>query len=620
MKIRYTLFLFATLFLLTACNFTLAEDVTPPPDYKPPTAAPTMGALFPSAAPDPANGEAIYAENCAPCHGATGMGDGAQAAMLEGQNVTIPLLGSPEFAQGKTPAAWYQMVTQGNLEKFMPPFSSLNDQQRWDVVAYAVTLHTTPEQLEKGKGLCGDCAQYFSSQEMMSALSESDLVNLMKNGMGNVPAFGKDFSDEDALAVAAYLRSLTFSQTTPPTAVPATEAAVNAEGLTPLPEGTSQPEAESTPEPVSGVAVAKVTGSVQNQTGTDLPQNVKVTLRGLTHGTDMTAAPEEVVTLEGALDEKGAFAFADVKLDEGLIFLAEVTVDGQTYQSEFSVVEAGATELTLPAITIYATSEDVSLLKIQSVQMFFDLANAEAAQVFAVYTIVNDSDKTIVVDMGSDTEIPFAPFPAGAEGLGYEATQDTAPFLPLDGGFGLPPSQAPYGLIAYSSLPNGKEISISQGAFLPIDEISLMVPEGVEVEGDNLTDGGTQPMMDSMVFHVYTASNLAKGETLNFTLKGQPQETTAVNPDPLQNKNLLFGIGGLGVALILAGAFMFWRDRNRGEEIDEEADDEEEEFGDPESVMDAIIALDDLHRAGKIPDEAYQQRRGELKEALKRKA
>jgi hypothetical protein len=308
-----------------------------------------------------------------------------------------------------------------------------------------------------------------------------------------------------------------------------------------------------------------------------------------------------------------------VTLDEGLIFLAEVELDGQTYQSQFAVVEAGATELTLPAITIYATSEDFSLLKIQSVQMFFDLANAEAAQVFAVYTIVNDSDKTVVVKMGSGTEIPFAPFPAGAEGLGYEATQDTAPFLPLDGGFALPPSQTPYGLIAYSSLPNGDEIAISQGAFLPIDEISLMVPEGVEVEGDSLTDGGVQPMMDSMNFHVYTASNLAKGASLDFKLKGQPQETTAVNPDPLQNKNLLFGIGGLGVALILAGAFLFWRDRNRGEETDDEAEDDEEEFGDPESVMDAIIALDDLHRAGKIPDEAYQQRRGELKEALKRK-
>jgi hypothetical protein len=50
--------------------------------------------------------------------------------------------------------------------------------------------------------------------------------------------------------------------------------------------------------------------------------------------------------------------------------------------------------------------------------------------------------------------------------------------------------------------------------------------------------------------------------------------------------------------------------------VDEEKSDE---FEDPESLMDAIIALDDLHRAGKIPDEAYQQRRNELKDALKRR-
>jgi hypothetical protein len=140
----------------------------------------------------------------------------------------------------------------------------------------------------------------------------------------------------------------------------------------------------------------------------------------------------------------------------------------------------------------------------------------------------------------------------------------------------------------------------------------------MQVEGKNLTDGGTQPMMDSMVFHVYTASGLEKGSSLDFTLKGQPQETTAVNPDPTQNKNLLFGIGGLGLALILAGAYMFWRDRNREENVDDEDDEEDEELEDPESLMDAIIALDDLHRAGKIPDEAYQKRRGELKDALKR--
>jgi hypothetical protein len=44
---------------------------------------------------------------------------------------------------------------------------------------------------------------------------------------------------------------------------------------------------------------------------------------------------------------------------------------------------------------------------------------------------------------------------------------------------------------------------------------------------------------------------------------------------------------------------------------------EDVEYDEAESVMDAIIALDDLHRAKKIPDEAYQLRRSELKRRLR---
>jgi mono/diheme cytochrome c family protein len=618
MKIRHTLLLFTTLFLLTSCNFTLAKDVTPPPDYQPPTPMPTMGSLYPASTPDPANGEAIYAENCAPCHGATGMGDGPQSAMLLDQDIAIPLLGLPEFAQGKAPAAWYQIVTQGNLERFMPPFSSLSNQQRWDVVAYAITLHTTSQQLEAGKALCGDCAKFFSDQKMMSALSENDLVNLMKKGEGDIPAFGKDFTDDETLAVSAYLRSLTFAQNTPPTPVLAIETPANTKSGTPPAEDTPQAEIESTSEPTEVASMGNISGSIENQTGADLPSDIKVTLRGYLHGADMTAAPEEVVTLEGVLNDDGTFVFANVEVNEGLIFLAEVEVGGQTYQSQFAVVEAGTTDVSLPVIIIHATTDDFSVLKIDSLQLFFDLANADTAQVFAVYTITNTSDKTVVVKMGDAEQVPFISFPAGAEGLGYEATQNTAPFTPIEGGFAMPPSTTPYGLIAYSSLPNGDEISITQSAILPIDGITLLIPAGVVVEGKTLTKGGVQAM-DTMSFQTYTAGGLDKNESIEFTLKGKPQET-AVNPDVTQNKNLLIGIGALGVALILAGAWMFWRDRNRKEESDDEEDKEDEELQDPESIMDAIIALDDLHRAGKIPDEAYQQRRGELKEALKRNA
>jgi hypothetical protein len=123
--------------------------------------------------------------------------------------------------------------------------------------------------------------------------------------------------------------------------------------------------------------------------------------------------------------------------------------------------------------------------------------------------------------------------------------------------------------------------------------------------------------MGNQNFQMYTAGGLDKDKSIDFTLNGAPKNT-AVNPDITQNKTLLIGIGAFGVVLILAGVWMFMRDRRKR---NEEAVDEEEggEFEDSESLMDAIIALDDLHRAGKIPDEAYQQRRNELKDALKKK-
>jgi hypothetical protein len=80
----------------------------------------------------------------------------------------------------------------------------------------------------------------------------------------------------------------------------------------------------------------------------------------------------------------------------------------------------------------------------------------------------------------------------------------------------------------------------------------------------------------------------------------------------------LIGAGALGVALILAGAWLYLRDRNRAEEEDD-VEDADDEFESSEDVMDAILALDDLHRARKISDEAYHKRRAELKEILKGK-
>ena len=72
MKLRFVLIVaFASLaLLLAACNFTMAADVTPPPNYVPPTPVAALGPLFPAQAPSTETGAMIFADKCAACHGA----------------------------------------------------------------------------------------------------------------------------------------------------------------------------------------------------------------------------------------------------------------------------------------------------------------------------------------------------------------------------------------------------------------------------------------------------------------------------------------------------------------------------------------------------------------------
>ncbi len=603
MKLHRAIFTAGLALLLSACNFTLAADVTPPPDYVAPTPMPTLGPLFPASAPHIANGAAIYVEKCAACHGDAGFGDGEQGKQLP---VSVPAFALPETAHKASPAAWFTVVSQGNLDRFMPPFTSLSDQQRWDVVSYALTLHTTPEQIETGRdlfeGSCSDCSEKFSDQKMMAALSANDLVRIIRNGAGDIPAFGGAFTDDEAFAVAAYLRTLTFAALTTPVPAPATET------LTSF-DGTAQPEI-----PPAATTTGSVSGSIDNQTGAPLPPDLKVILRGLEHGSDPNAGPQQTVFFEGTVNSDGAYLFENIELPQNRLYLAEVSLDGITYQSEYTVVEAGMTRVDLAPITVHAGTDDYALLRIDTLQMYFDFANEENVQILAVYSITNTSEKTVIVKLDETQKVPFIEMPNNTASIGYEASPDSAPFVPLVDGFAMPPSETSYGLIAFASLPKMDEIEINQPAVLPISEVMLLLPEGVTAKGETLTDNGPHEFQGG-TFNMYTSSGMGANESISFTLSGKPGNT-AVAPNIFQNQTLLIGVGTFGILLILAGTWMYLRDRKRARENDGAGS----ELNDPESIMDSIIALDDLHRAGKLSDEAYKARRSELKNTLKRKS
>ncbi len=622
MKYPLTIIILATIVLLTACDFTLAEDITPPPGFIAPTPMPTLGPLYPSSAPDIDRGAAIFTEKCAACHGERGMGDGEQGKQLP---VPVAALGLPEFARSATPARWFTVVSQGNLDRFMPPFTSLSAQERWDVVAYALTLHSSSDQIEQGRSLfetrCPDCApDFFMDQENMAALSNEDLVRVINEGTDGVPSIGSSLSEAELWSVAAYLRTLSFAPTLASAA--ASQAAASPAIGTPASEGTpagtpgSTPEATSqvdiTPEAAVAEGIGSVLGVVENKTGAALPADFQVTLRAFEHGADPNTGPEEIFSVEGTAQPDGSFRFDDLELVENRIFIAEATYQGVQYQSDFAVVEPGASQVALPPFTIYSTTSDYSGLGIETVHMFFDYANETSLQVFSVYTLMNNGDKTILVRVDQDQEVPFIDFPEGAEQLGYEATQDSAAFIPTADGFAMPPSDSPYGLIAFASLPREKKIQVTQPVNLSIGEFTLFLPAGVTASGAELSDEGRQTIQGTE-FNIYSARTLSSGSSLDFTLSGLPKQTGAA-PDLTQNQTLLIGVGALGLALILAGAWLYWRERNQAEE---DPADAEEEFDTPDEIMDAIVALDDLYRAGKINEAAYRQRRDELKARLK---
>jgi len=594
--------------LLSACNMTLAEDITPPPGYIAATPVPPL-VLYPAIAPSVANGAAIYVEKCMPCHGETGLGDGEQGIQL---GVTVRAFGLAEIARPASPAQYYTAVTRGNIERFMPPFASLNDQERWDVTAYVLTLHTTPEQIEQGKKLfeenCANCSiDYFENQQVMSGMTAVELARIASQGNDEVQAFGSKLNEDDLWAVAVYLRTLSFdtSPLATPEVVSVAATPVSAEAT---PVGTSQAsaggEATAVPQPGFGT----VSGSIENKTGTDLPSDLVITLHGFEHdANDPNAGPVEVMTQDGIVNTDGTFVFNNIEIPTDRIFLAEIKYEGVPLQSGFVVVEEGAQAVTLPALVLYEITKDTSALLMDDVQFIFEYGS-DAVQIYGLYSFRNITEKIIFVPSGENDDIPFIKFPEGSSGFGFEPMQDSETFIPTENGFAIPPSEKAYGLIAFSSLPNTAQLNFAQNFVLPVASINVYVPEGMKAENTKMIDLGIQSIQEFR-YQIYESNDIEAGGMLAFTLTGNSPEA----PSSGFNQSLLVGAGALGLVLVIAGLWMYRQDRKQRKNIDIEEDD----FRSAEEVMDAIIALDDLHGMKKIPEKAYQKRRAELKEILK---
>ncbi len=285
-------------------------------------------------------------------------------------------------------------------------------------------------------------------------------------------------------------------------------------------------------------------------------------------------------------------------------------------------MRAGVSEIDLP-ITIYETTTDASILKADRLHLFFEFVDAQTVRVIELYIVTNPTDKTLVAESEGQPTVRFS-LPEGATNLEFQDGVLGGRYVELPGGFGdtvaVRPGSGVYEALFAYLMPYNKKLDLKLSMPMPVDAVVLLVPEGdIEVKSDALQDGGTNDVQGTQ-YRSYSGGSLAYGQDLNLTITGRP---TSGTPGLAQTSStgLIVGLSAFGVALVLAGVWLYRRTRQP-----DEFDDEDDQLpaSSPPSVLesvdtvtDAILALDDLYQAGQLPEEAYRQRRAELKAHLK---
>jgi mono/diheme cytochrome c family protein len=642
---------------LSACSFSTVSDITPPPGSEQGPLQSSMQSakvtsVYPIVPPDLADGERIYQQECAECHGDQGLGDGPQVSQL---SVPAATLGLSDLARLYSPADWYTIVTQGNMEKFMPAFSNLSDRQRWDVVAYAMSLSVPDEQVAQGNLLyqenctichgptgsgngsaSGDLATAptdLTQQSFMVRKSATNLYQAISTGVSpDMPAFADKLTEDERWALVGYLRTLSYASQQ------ASLAAYPAPALTPI--STSAPDSYPPPQgypaptlsqsalisPTSEISsTATFTGSVAvqliNGSGGSTPSDVPVTLYGFD---DMQNTYSATLTT-GA---NGLYTFSNINMPEGRVFMAGANYASSVYGSDIVTVNPATPELNLQ-ITVYDTTTDISALTADRLHILFDFSQPDVAQVIEVFIISNPS-KQAVVSANQDHTVVTFPLPAGYSNLQFQDGTLGGRYIEVKQGFAdtstVSPGVGDYTVIFAFQMPYNRKLDFVQPISLPTSAVVVMVPEkGVKVISDHLQDGGTLDYKD-LTYHKYDGSGLIAGSSLEFTLSGNPNNASAATLfSPGTGQSLAIGLGVFGVALLATGFWLYRRNQVRlaaqpfaGDVLLSEAESQVDvALEDEDTLMDAIIALDDQYNAGNLPEEAYLERRSVLKAKLR---
>jgi high-affinity iron transporter len=172
---------------------------------------------LPAGAPRLVRGSAVYAGQCAGCHGTLGQGDGPRAVGLTPPPADL----TAHALSGSSPLDFYRKLNVGVAGTAMPSFSNqLSSDDRWAVALYASGLRFSDAQRASGERVlrerCRSCLVKLSGLSETAGVSDDSLALVLAGALQRTPddslvrdavAYGRTAAAEEVLGSDASLRS-----------------------------------------------------------------------------------------------------------------------------------------------------------------------------------------------------------------------------------------------------------------------------------------------------------------------------------------------------------------------------------------------------------------------------